>query len=195
VYSTKPHQSTSSAPEGVLVYLRTAQGNDSLAWIDQHGKSVTESQFAILQAAACTPETLALPRHENHHDMAKKGIELVVAEEKTVGGQSGRASSARFRTYERLKEYARNVKGTLFENPALDKAIEEIYRCPLRATAIDALNRQLRSGISDEQLAQLVLDLREDGRLCRIHETDEPQEPRIICSLGLAASDTDSQPR
>lgn len=195
VYSTKPHQPSAGAPEGVLVYLRTAQGNDSLAWIDQHGKSVTESQFAILQAAACAPETPALPRQENHHDLVKKGIELVVEEEKTVGGQLGRPSGARFRTYERLKEYARKVKDTFFENSALDKAIEEIYRYPLRPTAIDALNRQLRSGISDEQLAHLVLDLREDGRLCQIHETDEPQEPRIICSLGLVASDTDSQPR
>lgn len=186
VYSTKPHQPSPSAPEGVLVYLRTAQDNDSLAWIDQRGKSVTESQFAILQAAACAPKTPGLPRQENHHDLVKKGIELVVEEEKTVGGQLGRPSSARFRTYERLKEYAQKVKGTLFANSALDKAIEEIYRYPLRATAIDALNRQLRSGISDEQLAQLVLDLREDGRLCQIHETDEPQEPRIICSLGLS---------
>lgn len=186
VYSTKSHPPSPNAPEGVLVYLRTAQGNDSLAWIDQHGKSVTESQFAILHAAACTPETPALTRQENHHDLVTKGIELVVEEEKTVGGQLGRPSGARFRTYERLKEYAQQVMGTLFANSALDKAIEEIYRYPLRAMAIDALNRQLRSGISDEQLAQLVLDLREDGRLCQIHETDEPQEPRIICSLGLS---------
>lgn len=31
------------APEGALVYMRTAEGNDALAWIDKNGTSVTES--------------------------------------------------------------------------------------------------------------------------------------------------------
>ena len=35
-------------------------------------------------------------------------------------------------------------------------------------------------------LAQRVIDLREEDRLCIIHEEEESQEPRIICSLGLA---------
>ncbi len=65
------------------------------------------------------------------------------------------------------------------------KAIDEIYRFPLRQTAIDTLNRQLRSGISDETLAQMVIALREEGRLCIIHEEEQIQEPRIICSMGL----------
>ena len=52
--------------------------------------------------------------------------------------------------------------------------------------AIDILNRQLRSGIDDEGLAGRVIELREEGRLCIIHEEEELQEPRIICSLGLA---------
>jgi len=43
----------------------------------------------------------------------------------------------------------------------------------------------LRSGISDEMLSQLVIALRDEGRLCIIHEEEQTQEPRIICSLGL----------
>ena len=35
-------------------------------------------------------------------------------------------------------------------------------------------------------MAQRVIDLREEDRLCIIHEEEEAQEPRIICSLGLA---------
>ena len=46
----------------MLVYVRTAEGNDALAWVDRDGQSVTESQFAILKAAECTPDTPALPR-------------------------------------------------------------------------------------------------------------------------------------
>jgi len=206
VYSTKmfpltpalSHQGRGSAPiippplmgggegeGGVLVYLRTAEGNDSLAWIDTQGKSVTESQYAILKAAECLPDTLALTRQENHHDLVQKGVEQVVAEEKSVGGQLGRPSGARFRTYERLKRYAEAVKGTLFDSPPLSKAIDEIYRHPLRQTTTDTLNRQLRSGISDQSLAELVMALREEDRLCLVHEEEQSFEPRIICSLGL----------
>ena len=172
-------------PTGVLVYLRTAEGNDALAWIDKTGKSVTESQFAILKAAECSPDTPALPRQEDHHALVQKGVETIVEEEKSVGGQLGRPSGARFRTYERLKRYAEEIKGTLFESPELYKAIDDIYRYPLRQTAIDTLNRQLRSGVSDEALAQLVLALREEDRLCIIHEEEQTHEPRIICSMGL----------
>lgn len=182
VYSTK---ALNIDNEGVLVYMRTAEGNDSLAWIDKQGNSVTESQYAILKAAECSPDTPALPRQENHHELVHKGVEQIVAEEKTVGGQLGRPSGARFRTYERLKRHAEEVKGTLFETSALHKAIDEIYRYPLRQSATDTLNRQLRSGISDQSLSELVMALREEDRLCLVHEEEQNFEPRIICSMGL----------
>ena len=51
--------------------------------------------------------------------------------------------------------------------------------------AIDTLNRQLRSGISNQQLAELVVALRTDDRLCIVSEEVEKREPQIICSLGL----------
>jgi superfamily II DNA or RNA helicase len=188
VFATRPHQPADKEPAGVLVYLRTAEGNDALAWMDTTGKSVTESQFAILKAAECTPETPALVRQENHHALVQKAVELIVSEEKSVGGQLGRPSGARFRTYERLKRYAEQVKDTLFASQELLKAIDEIYRYPLRPTAIDTLNRQLRSGISDEDLAALVVALREEDRLCLINEEEQVQEPRIICSLGMSGA-------
>jgi len=172
-------------PGGVLVYLRTAEGNDALAWVDKDGNNVTESQFEILKAAECSPDTPALPRQENHHALVKKGVEMVVAEEKSAGGQLGRPSGARFRAYERLKRYADQVKGSLFDTPQLAKIIEEIYRYPLRQSSVDTLNRQLRSGITDEKLAELVMALRDDGRLCIIHEEEQTHEPQIICSMGL----------
>src|SRR5262249_53161163 len=180
VYSTRQHLASESKPNGVLVYSRTAEGNDALAWIDKDGNSVTESQFEILKAAECRPDTPARPRQENHHDLVRKGVELIAAEEKTVGGQLGRPSGARFRAYERLKRYAEDMGGTLFDTTELAKAIEEIYRFPLRQSAIDTLNRQLRAGITDDQLAKLVLDLREDDRLCIVNEERQSGEPQII---------------
>ncbi|MBX4912018.1 MULTISPECIES: helicase-related protein [Rhizobium] len=186
VYSTKAFTPHDGRPNGALVYMRTAQGNDALAWVDKDGASVTQSQFEILKAAACEPNTPVLPRQEEHHGMVAKGVEHIAAEEKQVGGQLGRPSGARFRTYERLKRHADKVKGTLFDLPELGKAIEEIYRFPLRQSATDTLNRQMKAGISDDKLAELVLALREEDRLCLIHDEEHSGEPQIICSLGLA---------
>jgi hypothetical protein len=77
-----------------------------------------------------------------------------------------------------------------YEARGLYKAVDEIYRYPLRQTAVDTLNRQLKSGISDEALAELTISLREDDRLCIVHDGEvEFQEPRIICSLGLSQSE------
>ena len=184
VYTTKVHD----AMGGALVYMRTGDGNDALAWINRDGKSVTESQFAILQAAACTPNTEALPPLEEHHDLVRKGTELILSEERTVGGQLGRPSGARFRTYQRLQQYAEQVRGTFFDTPELKRAIDDIYRYPLRQAATDTLNRQLRAGITDDALANLVMLLRDDDRLCIVQRERQVGEPQIICSLGLVAS-------
>ena len=185
-FSTKEHLPSPGAPVGVLIYARTGEGNDALAWVDSQGNNVTESQFEILRAAACDPHTPALPRQEKHHELVKLGVEMIVSEEKTTGGQLGRPSGARFRTYERLKRFVDHNQGSLWVTQELLKAADEIYRYPLRESAKDTLNRQLRSGIQDQQLAELVTSLRGEDRLCIVEEEQETQEPRIICSLGLA---------
>jgi len=188
-FSTRPFNPSVNQPEGALVYLKTSEGNDALAWVDKEGKSVTESQFSILRAAECAPETQSLDRHDNHHEMVASGMRMIVEKEELVGGQLGRPSGARFRTYDRLKSYVEKIKGTLFETPELRRAIEEIYRFPLYKSATNTLNRQLKSGITDQALADLVIALRTDLRLCRVVEDIEANEPRIVCSLGLRSSE------
>ena len=185
VYSTRFHQPTIDQPAGALVYLKTADGYDALAWVNSEGKSVTESQFTILKAAQCAPDAPAAGRHEHHHEMVAQAVKLIVETEKSVGGQLGRPSGARFRAYERLKAHAEAVKGTLFATPDLYKAIEEIYKYPLLQSATDTLNRQLKGGIGDPALAELVVSLRQDARLCRVAEDAQTAEPQVICSMGL----------
>ncbi len=191
VHSSKANQTAPSQPDGALVYLRTAQDNDALVWLDREGRSVTESQFEILRAAQCEPDTPALPRHETHHALVRQAAQSAASHDKQVGGQLGRPSGARFRTYERLKNYAEKNRGTIFDSDPLRRAIDDIYRHPLRRTATDTLNRQLKSGISDEDLAGLVIEMREDDRLCIVHGEQERREPRIICSLGLIGPEED----
>jgi len=184
VYSTKGTRSTETP--GVLVYMRTPNDNDALSWIDEAGNSITESQFEILKAAECVPSAKALQRRKDHHELVRNAVEMVLKEDKMIGGQLGRPSGARFRTYTRLKRYADEMKNTVFHSDELVKALEEIYRYPLLQSATDLLNRQLRIGVSDDQLKELVIALREENKLCNIHQEEQPDEPQIICSLGLA---------
>lgn len=188
VYSTKSHASTADRPEGVLVYVQLGDDTDALAWIDQDGNSITESQLQILKAAECTPETPALDRLPWHHASVQSGVNLIASEEKQIGGQLGRPSGARFRVYERLKAFAERMRGTLFATDSLNRAVQDIHRFPLRESTKDILNRQLRIGITDEELAKLVVSLREEDKLCVEEKDPTLAEPRIICSLGLRAT-------
>ena len=193
VYSTKTHAASEGSPHGVLVYMKTSDQNDSLVWVDHAGNNVTESQLAILKAAECKPDTPALQRQQKHHELVATGVAYVLEEEKSVGGGLGRPAGARFKTYERLKHYLDETRGTTFASPEfldrLNRALEEIYRFPLRAAATERLNRQLRSGISDDSLAELVVALRDGNNLCQVQDGNEEieKEAHIICSLGLAS--------
>lgn len=184
------HEPSPGKPEGVLVFLRSAAGNDALGWVDAEGRHVTLSQLKVLLAATCENDTAALPRREDHHELVKRGIELLAAEERSTGGQLGRPSGPRFRTYERLKAYAAELAGTLFELPDLPRALDDLYRHPLRGSAAETLNRQLRAGLSDADLARFLISLWEEDRLCQIQESSEDSEPQIVCSLGLMAPGT-----
>lgn len=186
VFSSRQHRGETRRPEGTLVYLRTADDNDALAYVGRDGQSITESPIEILAAAQCLPDTPAQQRHAEHHQLVAAGARHIAQRAHNIGGQLGRPSSARYRVYNRLKEYAEGIKGQLFDSEDLRRAINDIYRYPLRQAAVDTLNRQLRSGIDDPGLADLVIQMRGEGRLC-IMEQDaaETREPRIICSMGL----------
>lgn len=194
VYSAKAHQlDKTSFPllgadadrSGVLVYVKSPEGNDHLAWIGVDGKTVTESQFTILRVAECKPGTPAVPRLDSHHELVGNGLELAATQDKAVGGGLGRPSSARRRTYERLKRYSDEQATTLFRDEELERALDDMYQRPLLETAADVLNRLARSGVNDEELGEAVKSLREEGRLTYAEEDAALREPRVVCSLGL----------
>jgi hypothetical protein len=194
IFSTKalsavpPKPAGAGGPQptpGVMVCVRTADGNDALAWVDEEGHTVTESQHEILRAAACEPDTPTLPRLVNHHPLVRTAIGGIQTEQITTGGQLGKPTSARRRVYERLKDYAAQVKDSLFDIKPLHHAIDDIYESPLTEAARDLLNRELRAGVSDEKLIALVLSLHEEDRLSIPKDDVTAREPKIICSLGI----------
>ena len=103
VNATKAHRKAAAdeaaGPPGLLVYMKTDTGQSALAWMDEQGRSVSESQFAILRAARCALDEPPLPRQDNHHDLEAIAVRHMLRERSSVvGGQLGRPSGARFRT-------------------------------------------------------------------------------------------------
>jgi len=126
-----------------------------------------------------------------HHASVQKGVKQLVDVEQNVGGGLGKPGSARARTYERLMRYTDQVRGTLFDTNDLRRTVEDIYRYPLRSGAVDALNRQMRAGVTDANLAELSISLRAENRLSVIEEEQQREEPSIICSMGVYHAGTE----
>jgi hypothetical protein len=191
VYSAKEHIPLPTKPAGALVYMRTAEGNDSLVWVDKNGMIASESGLAILEAAKCEPSTLPVPRDEKHHELVAAAAKHVLSTEKIVGGGLGSPRGARFRTYERLKEYLRNIGANrdLFISDefikSLELVVDDVYRSRLRSSTIDALNRVLKSGINDYDLSNMVIRYREEERLTDKADQSKTHKSQIICSMGL----------
>ena len=188
VYSARPWEVADNLPEGVLVFLKTGQGNCALAWMDKEGKSVTESQFRIMKAAKCEPDTPAVDKATDHHELTKKGVELIIKENRNIHGTSGTLGSRhgiRFRTYERIKHHLDHIEGELFDTSEIRKAIQEIYENPLKEKAKAVLGQHLKLKSSAQTLVEAVQALYEDDELVLEKHEAGNGEPQLICSLGL----------
>ncbi len=183
VYSAKHVE---NSPGGVIVYARTPLHNDILLWLDEHGDIISQSQFAILNAAACSFNTPAQTAHAQHHALVEQGVAYIREADPKIGGQLGGKNSPRYQLYERLKHYCERNINTVFDNPELKKAVDEIFHSPLHEQAREVVSRQLKLKVNDVDLAQLALSLREQGKLTRaIKQQDNNQDMQLICSLGM----------
>ncbi|MDR2096995.1 MAG: DEAD/DEAH box helicase, partial [Spirochaetaceae bacterium] len=179
-----PIQETDS---GVIVYARGGDDNDSLAWVDERGNMVSQSPQEILKALKCRYDEPPLPRQENHHALTGKAIEYISEFNNKIGGQLGRKSGARYRAYTRLDRWLLANKDGLFITGEIKRTHQDIYRFPLKEDAIDAINRELKSGVDDEKLVEMLCSLNEQDKLCVKNKDEQDiKEARIICSMGLA---------
>ncbi len=180
-------------PPGVITYFRYPDGTDALVRVDEHGRFVSQSVSAIFRTLACAPDTPPLPRAENHHELVTHCFNHVMKEQVDPGGQLGSLRSVRRKLYDRLKGYRERLQARpmLFINETLEqleRVLDMLWRYPLRRAAQDAISRQMRLGITDEALLDLVVQYAANENLCDVttEDTQAPVEPRIICSMGLA---------
>ena len=185
VYATRPHAARPTDPEGVLVYLRFPDRTDALARVDEQGRIVSQSLSTILRTAACGPDTPALPRRQDHHELTAVAVRQMIEDVSNLGGQLGSWRSVRRRVYEALRAHRDALRARGGSDAALDDALGLLFRYPLQDTARERLNRQLRLAIGSEALLELVQELVAEDRLVRVTEEQAVQEPSILCSMGL----------
>jgi len=173
-------------PAGVVTYLRYPDNTDALVRVDERGQLVSQSLSAIFRDIACSPETPPAPQAKNHHDLVARCVESVTQEKTNLGGHLGSLRSVRRKLWERLKKY-RDVLTDPARRQQADSVLNMIWDYPLKASAQEAISRQIRLGIPDDDLLELVVQRMTNGNLCEIQaaESEEPAEPQIICSLGL----------
>lgn len=197
VSATRALQAGASASlPGAMTYLRFPDSTDALIRVDAEGNLVSQSITSVFRAAACGADTPPLPRTENHYDLVETAVKLVVQEQATFGGQLGSLRSVRRQVYELVKRYREQhqQRPTLFSGPILEQLpplLDMLHRYPLKEAARTSLRRQMRLGMPDEHLIEMLLQLQHDERLCTItEEMIETPDPQIVCSLGLVPPGT-----
>ncbi|MEZ4525173.1 MAG: helicase-related protein [Desulfobacterales bacterium] len=184
LFSTKTQ---SDVFENTLIsYHRTRAGQEILTWLNADGKVISTNPSKILKMAECALDTPQDEPLENHHDLVEKAVNIAETQMKS-GGHLGTKFSTGSRIYDILCRYYESVKNTVFAVDEIKKSIHDIFHYPLRESAREIINRRMRLGSTDEELAVLVMQLREEGRLCVIHAKDRESLgiPQIVCSLGI----------
>ncbi len=175
-----------SETNGVIVYTKTPRDNDILMWLDEGGNIVSQSQFKILKKAECNLTEKSIEKTEQHNEIIQKSFDYMLDYEKNMFGTLGRKNSTKYKIYTILKTFYEENKGNLFINMnILKEAIDDIYKYPLKENTKEILNRILRIKAQDEEIAKVVIEFKENNKLCVIQEEIEIAEPKIICSMGL----------
>ena len=187
VYSTKKAPST--IEDGVITYARTYNDFDVLTWYNSKGEIVSQSQKRILQAMACPINEPSLEAQENHLELVDKAINGIKNENTNVGGILGSRFSTKRKIYELLNHYYEqpaNIFNTPDKKAILKFAIDQIYNYPLLENSKFIIGRMMRTGITHDDIADTIIEMYENGNLCRVDEDKTKHtDPTIICSMGL----------
>lgn len=174
---------TNGTRQGVLVYTLSAFGVDRIGFTPLDGAlSMRLSPHEALQVTACAPDTPALPRLEQHHELVQAALDGPLTAEDY--NPEGMLSGVRKRVYERARNFVTDTTGQLLSlDTDVEEAVDALYRSPLTEQAKQALSRALRDRKPDDLVA-LVVQLHAEGRLS-VDTTAEPDDIHIVCSMGF----------
>lgn len=177
-------------PAGLVTYIHFPDGTNTLIRVNEKGELVSQSPSAIFHACKCSPDTPKALNPDNHYELIKTSVEFALKEQQIAAGQLGSLRSISRKIYERLRSYRERLgKQNPNENEEIEQVIDMIYRYPLKESARDTFRRQFRLGISDKDLAKMVIQKAKEGELCVITDQEtEPKEPQIVCALGLKSN-------
>jgi hypothetical protein len=99
VYSSRYYEGSVQRPQGVLTYMKTADGTDSLAWVNENGESITQSHLTIC-GRRMPAEYIAQMHSSSTSQLVLKSVELM-KQENLKRRALGRPNSARRHVYER----------------------------------------------------------------------------------------------
>lgn len=184
VYSTK--HTTDCAPDtGVLVHTQTVTGADAFAFVEPRGQARRVTPQEALRLAECEPDTPSVLRLDDHHDLtaAALGGPLRTPAGRVTGALQGVRGKVWRRLHDQMDSFNDNL---LFTRADLEAAHDAMNERPLYESATQRLAKAVRDRSVDD-LAALVVDLHNDGRLCVPATPDgADNEPTIVCTMGLA---------
>ncbi len=182
VYSTKTGGETA-----VVVHSQTALGFDDFALVPRRGRPQRISPQEALQLSECTPATPPIGRLAGHFEMVAQAIQGLLKSpppEHLMAKQGGVIGKC----WRRLSRHRRALQPSLRYTPAeLDDALNDLH--DPHDLAFKELAKALDSGMGDEDLAALLVQLRRDGLLAKSRNDQDTKlqtESQVICSMGLA---------
>ena len=188
IYSTK--KATSAIEDGVITYAKTHNDFDVLTWYDSKGEIISQSQRRILQTLACSADEPALSPLDNHLELVGKAVNGIQSDNMSVSGILGSRFSTRYKIIELMEHFYNQKTPSLFlqgdRKEQLKMAIDAVYNYQLLESAKNLLGRLIRMrNNTNEDIIDTILELFENGNLCRIDENNNQKDPTIICSMGL----------
>ena len=186
IYSTKA--APNGLEDGVITYARTFNDFDVLSWYNSKGEMVSQSQKRILQAMACPIDEPRLEAQDNHLELVGKAVQNIRTENTNVGGILGSRFSTKRRIYELLNHYYEQPDDIFNQDKKefLKFAIDQICNYPLLENSKFILGRMMRTGSSQDDIVDTVIEMYKNGNLCRVDEDKtKHKDPVIICSMGL----------
>ena len=183
---------------GAIAYIKTAHKQSVLMQLDESFDIVSQSQFKLFGKLKCAPGDEIVQPLANHHKITNEAQLHVLRGRTLLGGVLGGANNVSRRVYDALNNYRQSINPASLLNQSdgdsdesqkayalLEKVLAFIHAYPLTDDAKRQIRRQLNAQIRGKELADMVTTLYKDKKLCNTPKSNEPLEPRLVCSMGL----------